>query len=378
MVPRFGPGIVGGSETLAQRLAGALQQRGWGVEVWTTTAGDERTWGDVAGGDAAHAGLEVRRFPVAVTRRPRAFHHASRLLFRLPPALRPEAAWFRLQGPYAPHLVHALGAASGATLFIPYLYYPTVYGLPAAPHPRVLVPAAHDERPLHLAAVRRAIAAADGLLYGTPEERDLVEAAHPAARDLPCAVGNVGIDAVAGDAQRFRRRLGFDAPFLLYGGRVTSGKGFNILLDAHRLVVAAGHDVRLVLAGAATAPPDPAITVTGRLDESTWRDALAAAFAVIIPSAMESLSLLALEAWNAGRPCLVNASSPVLRGQVDRSGGGVTFGSARQLAEIIGELVSSPGVAGRMGSAGQSYVRANYCWDDVVERVRSLVAVGTR
>lgn len=378
MVPRVGRGIVGGSETLALRLAGALQQRGWGVAVWTTSASDERTWGDVAGGDGAHAGLEVRRFPVATARRPQAFHHASRLLFRLPPALRPEAAWFRLQGPYAPQLVAALSAAAGATLFIPYLYYPTVYGLPAAPHPRVLVPAAHDERPLHLAAVRRAIAAADGLLYGTPEERDLVEAAHPAARDLPCAVGNVGIDTVAGDAQRFRRQLGFDAPFLLYGGRVTPGKGFDVLLDAHRLVVAAGHDTRLVLAGDATAPPDAAITVTGRLDDSTWRDALAAAFAVIIPSSMESLSLLALEAWNAGRPCLVNASSSVLRGQVDRSGGGMMFGSAQELAEIIGALVSSPGVADRMGRAGQAYVHANYSWDDVVGRVRYLIAAGTR
>ena len=298
-------------------------------------------------------------------------------MFRLPPALRPEAAWFRLQGPFAPQLVGELSTAEGATLFIPYLYYPTVYGLPAAPHPRVLVPAAHDERALQLAAVHRAIAAADGLLYGTPEERDLVEAVHPAARDVPSEVGNVGVDpAEFGDPDRFRKWLGVEAPFLLYGGRITPGKGLDVLLDAHRRVVAGGHDVRLVLAGDATAQADPAVTVTGRLDESAWRDALAAAFAVVIPSAMESLSLLALEGWNAGRPCLVNASSPVLRGQVERSGGGVAFAGARELAEIVGHLVSSPGVADRMGASGRAYVRANYSWDGVVERLGRLLTAG--
>ena len=278
--------------------------------------------------------IAVHRFRVAQERRPEAFREASRGFFRLPGPLRPEAAWFRLQGPYSPTLVAALSAAEGATLFIPYLYYPTVYGLPAAPHPRILVPAAHDERPLRLAAVRRAIEAADGLWYGTPEERELVEAAHPAARDLPCEIGNVGLDAEVGEPDGFRRRLGFDAPFFLYGGRVTSGKGLEVLLEAHRMVVAEHQDVRLVLAGDAAAPPDPAITVVGRLDDSVWRDAIAASFAVVIPSSMESLSLLALEAWNAGRPCLVNASSPVLRGQVARSGGGTAFSGARDLAEI--------------------------------------------
>ena len=318
----------------------------------------------------------MRRFPVAVRRRPGAFHQASRAVFRLPPALRPEAAWFRLQGPYAPQLISELTTAEGATLFIPYLYYPTVYGLPAAPHPRVLVPAAHDERPLYTGVVRRAITAADGIWYGTPEERELVEAAHPAARDLPSEIGNAGIDPKTGNAQRFRRLLGFDAPFLLYGGRMTSGKGLDVLLKAHRLVVTGSHDVRLVLAGDASAPPGQGVTVAGRLDESTWRDALAAALAVIIPSSMESLSLLALEAWNAGRPCIVNARSAVLRGQVARSGGGATFDSASELAEIVLGLVASPSVADRMGAAGRAYVRANYDWNAVVARLRRLLAAG--
>ena len=297
-------------------------------------------------------------------------------MFRLPPALRPEAAWFRLQGPYAPKLVAELSTAEGATLFIPYLYYPTVYGLPAAPHPRVLVPAAHDERPLYLSAVRRAIEAADGLWYGTPEERELVEAVHPAAHDLPSEIGNTGIDARTGDAQRFRDRIGFDAPFLLYGGRITSGKGLEVLLKAQRLLFAGGLDVRLVLAGGASAPQGQGVIVAGRLDDSTWLDALAAAFAVIIPSSMESLSLLALEAWNAGRPCIVNARSPVLRGQVARSGGGATFDSATELAEIVRHLVASPGVADRMGAAGRAYVQANYDWDGVIERLQRLLAAG--
>lgn len=381
VVPRFGAEIVGGAEGLAQRTARALAARGWRVDVWSTRARDEATWSGSLPEREETDGYAVTRFPVLVRRAPRAFHQATRGFFRLPPRARPEAAWLRAQGPYSPALVQALSSAPpGPTLFIPYLYYPTVYGLPAAPHPRVLIPAAHDERPLRLAAVGRAITAADALWYSTIEERDLVEALHPRARAVPHAVGTAGIDLVAGaDPERFRRRFGIDRRFLLYGGRATPSKGLDVLFDGFARLREQRDDVALVIAGDAIARPVPhGAVATGRLDEQAWRDALAASFAVTVPSTMESLSLLALEGWAAGRPCLANAASPVLRGQIARSGGGVTFSDAGELAVVAAWLLGHPSTADRMGAAGRDYVCANHQWDDVIRRLTTLLAPSQR
>ena len=80
----------------------------------------------------------------------------------------------------------------------------------------------------------------------------------------------------------------------------------------------------------------------GRLDEPERWEAIAGAVAVVVPSAMELLSLLALEAWGMGRPCLLNAGSPVLAGHAARSGGALMFGNADELAARAAQLIDSP------------------------------------
>ena len=377
VVPRFAPEIVGGVETHMRRLAASLAGRGWQVDVWSTTAVDEATWeGNLPQRAETANGVSVQRFPVARRRRPWLFHQASRALFRLPVALRPEHAWLCAQGPYSPSLVRALaGSGSTPTLFIPYLYHPTVYGLPVAPHPRVLIPAAHPERPLHLRSVGRMIAAADVIWFSSHEEQELVEGAHPVARRIPSAVGNMGVEPRHGDAGRFRATTGIAGPFLLYGGRMTAGKGADILLEGFRRLQQAKPDARLVLAG--DRRPDaaqPGVIALGRLDDDTWAGAMAAAAAVVVPSPLESLSLLALEAWADGRPALLNAGSPVLRGHARRGGGALTFGTAAELAAAAERLLDDAALADGLGSAGRAYVLANFRWHDVVNRLEGLLA----
>lgn len=374
-MPRFGPEIVGGAESLARRLARVLAARGWDVEVWSTRASDDGTWAGRLAEEQREDGYNVRRFGVVWRRPPRAFRQATRAFFRLPAALRPEALWLRAQGPFSPALVSALASAPPRpTLFIPYLYYPTVYGLPAAPHPRVLIPAAHDERPLRLRAVGRAIADADALWYSTPEERDLVEAVHPEVRAIHNDVGTVGVDVVAGDAERFRRRFELWDPFLLYGGRANVSKGLEMLFEAFTMLKRRRAPISLVCAGADAAGQAPdGVVAVGRLDEESWHDALTGALGVVVPSEMESLSLLALEGWAAGRPCLANVASPVLAGQLERSGGGLTFRGATGLADAALQLLSNPVAADAMGAAGHQYVIQHYSWESVVRRLSALL-----
>jgi glycosyltransferase involved in cell wall biosynthesis len=318
----------------------------------------------------------VRRFEVVGRRQPKLFHQLSRGVFRLPPGLRPETAWLVAQGPFAPALVHALATGNDRpTLFTPYLYHPVIWGLPAAPHPRLLIPAAHDEPALRLRAVGRAVAATDAIWYHSEEERTLLEGVHPVAARRPHAVGTVAIEPPLGiDRNAFRRDHGL-GPYLLCAGRATPGKGLELLIDAYARLRRSHPDVSLVLIGDRDPPvrsPEGVAWLGWLSDEERWA-ALAGAEAVVVPSRLESLSLVALEAWTVGRPCLLNADAPVLAGQAERSGGALLFRDPGGLCDGAARLLADPDEATRLGDAGRRYVALHYRWSGVVRRLEGLL-----
>jgi glycosyltransferase involved in cell wall biosynthesis len=381
VVPRYGASIVGGAESAMRQLGEALARRGWRVQVWTTTAVDEATWSSGFAAGVEHDGnVEVRRFPVRLRRHPWLFRQISRVAYHFPRDLRGERVWSIAQGPYAPALIDALAHAEAVpTLFSPYLFHPTLFGLPAAPHPRILCPAAHDEPALRLELIRRAVLSADALWFHSPEEGDLLLAAHPAARRLPSQCGVVGIDAPTEvDEHAFATRHGIGGPYLYYGGRIASGKGLELLLAAAQLLHRLNPQACLVLSGEAGDTHRATwVRSVGHLDERERWEAIAGATAVVVPSSMESLSLLALESWALGRPCLLNAASPVLAGHAARSGGGFTFSTADELATRASQLIVDREAAAAMGAAGRAYVASRYRWDLAEERLRTLIAATT-
>jgi glycosyltransferase involved in cell wall biosynthesis len=362
-------------------LGHALAARGWKVEVWTTTAVDEATWATgFAPGRESDGDVDVRRFPVTLGRLPWLFRQFSHAAFHLPGPLRGEHLWSIVQGPYSSSLIRALATAESVpTLFSPYLYHPTLYGLPAAPHPRILCPAAHDEPSLRLNVVDRAMMSADALWFHSAEERDLVLKTHPRTASKPSRCGVVGVTAPdAVDQTAFASRHGISGPYLYYGGRVAGGKGFDTLIDGADLLHRSRPDVRLVLSGDAGDGHEhlrPWVYNARRLSEGERWEAIAGAVAVVVPGTLESLSLLALEAWAMGRPCLLNGDSAVLAGHVVRGGGGRTFRGVQEFSERARELLDDPSEAAALGESGRAYVAATYRWDLAEERLRALIAV---
>ena len=96
-------------------------------------------------------------------------------------------------------------------------------------------------------------------------------------------------------------------------------------------------------------PPHPDILALGFVSDQDKYDAIAAAQVVILPSPYESLSMVALEAWQQGKPVLANGVCAVLRGQCKRSNGGLWYDNYAEFQETLSLLLKEPGSASAWG-----------------------------
>lgn len=386
VVQRYGD-VSGGAEAHARELVTHLRPHA-DLAVATTTAADYWTWENTytAGIDSVD-GVPVHRFPVEAGRA-RDFRLREHRAFAKVHPLAAEDAFVRAQGPVAPELLEHLRRYDrdfDAILFFTYIYYPTAYGLPLVPERAVLVPTAHDEPALRLSVYRRLFHSPRAIAFNTVEERRLVHRTFANER-IPGDVVGVGVDVPAErDASRFRARFGIEGPYVLYLGRIVESKGCATLFD-HFLRwqrTTGASKATLVLAGRGEpempVPSDLRIRHVGGLSDQQKFDALAGATALVMPSLLESLSMVTLEAWATGRPVIVDARSPVLSSMAARAGAGLAYRSWMEFAEIAELLIADPGLADRLGRAGERFVRATYTWPVVVEKYRDLFAeVGAR
>jgi len=69
-----------------------------------------------------------------------------------------------------------------------------------------------------------------------------------------------------------------------------------------------------------------------------------------------------LEAWSVGVPVLVNGKCAVLRGQCQRSGGGLEYTDYQEFRRALTKFAHEPSLAGELGERGRQFVRENYAW----------------
>jgi glycosyltransferase involved in cell wall biosynthesis len=372
VVPRYGLEVRGGAELAARLLAEHLVAGlGWEVEALTTCALDNRTWADeYEPGSTTINGVSVRRF--RAVGRSRDFDAASARLLPRPrhASITDAEHWIDLQGPVSTELLDAVAASDADVLaFYPYLYHPTVRGLPLVHERAVLHPAAHEEPPLHLPVFRSVFGAAAGFAYHTVSERRLVERTFPVASSRQIVLG-LGVDdeVAGGDAP-------VDRPYLLYVGRVDDGKGTRMLSEFFAAYKRRRPgELTLVIAGRVFDPPvpHPDIVVTGEIDDATKWALYRAAEGFVNPSAYESFSIVLMEAWSCGLPVLVNGRSDVLREHCARSGGGVWFDRYGSFEAALDRILDEP-LRSAMGERGRAYVEANYRWPVLIERYRGFV-----
>ncbi|MBA2567928.1 MAG: glycosyltransferase family 4 protein [Actinobacteria bacterium] len=370
VVQRYGNEVLGGAETLARRVAELLAPE-LELTVVTTCALDYLTWADhyPAGEDEVN-GVRVLRFPVPKPRDPKRFARISDKAYRAPRDLELGSEWMRAQGPHSPELLEHLrdqGSQYDVVAFITYLYATTTEALPLVADRAVLYPTMHDEPPLRLAIFDEIFARSLAVLFSTPEERELARSRFGVEDDRARIIG-VGVDELEGDGARFQAETGVARPYAAYLGRLDPSKGVPDLIAHHtryRTGRPDGLDLVLIGSGDIDLPAGNGIHALGFVPEQLKHDAIAGAEVVICPSPYESLSLSQLEAWTHARPTLSNATSPVLVGQSQRSGGGLWYENGTEYAAMLDLLARAEPLADAIGSQGRRYARENYSWDRV-------------
>ena len=152
---RYGMEVNGGSEyytrLIAERLTDAFE-----VDVITTKALDYTTWENHYQADCEDInGVHVRRFPVKECRAEDFNSYNGTYLAQIGAGnadLSAEKLWFEKQGPYSPEAIEYIRANKDnydAFIFVTYLYYLTVMGLPEVAEKSVFIPTAHEEPFIH-------------------------------------------------------------------------------------------------------------------------------------------------------------------------------------------------------------------------------------
>jgi glycosyltransferase involved in cell wall biosynthesis len=379
VVPRYGPEIIGGAETAARLLAEHLvAHRDWSVEVLTTCAHDFVTWdNDYLPGDDVVNGVVVRRFASTQGREP-SFHPLSASLLADPVHAGAADAerWLDLQGPVCPELTEAaLESSADAVAFYPYLYYPTARVIDRVTVPAILHPAAHDEPALLLPVFPRVFDAADGLVFQTTAERELVQRTFPVAERSQLLLG-LGVD----DPDLFTTPTGTaierSDPYLVCLGRVEGRKGSRLLASLFAAYKQRRPGpLRLVFAGPVVEAPDPhpEIDILGPVDEATKWTLLRHALSLVSPSPWEAFSLVVAEAWSARTAVVANAACEATNEHCRRSGGGLVFGGYGEFEVVIDRLSADDALRAELATRGRSYVDRHFRWPVIVDRYARFV-----
>lgn len=380
VVQRYGEDVNGGAEYHCRLVAEHLAKH-HRVEVLTSCAKDYITWRNELPAELSSVnGVPVRRFKVKRPRDTDRFGRISHKVFRAPHREQDELQWLEEQGPYSPQLLRFLRrnrAQYDYFVFFSYRYYHSYHGVSALADRSLLVPTAENDEVVHLKIFKPFFHRPRAIVFNSIEEREMIWSVAESS-DLKGDVVGVGTEVPPRPSPEvFRRRHNVPGRYAIFIGRVDENKGCRQLFHFfRRFKEETRSQLGLVLVGGRTMEvlEHPSIYYAGFLPEEEKWSALAGAEFLIMPSQLESLSMVTLEAWAVGKPVLANGLCEVLRGQCQRSNAGLYYTSYYEFREAIELLEEDRHLREGLGQNGERFFHENYRWEVIEEKYNRLLA----
>lgn len=375
---RYGLEVNGGSEyytrLIAERLAGDFR-----VDVITTKALDYTTWENYYKADEEEInGVRILRFPVEKQRAADFNEYNGEYLSYIQSHERDisrEEIWFEKQGPYCPAAIEYIRSNKDeydVFIFVTYLYYLSVKGIPEVADKAVFIPTAHEEPFIHFKTFETLFNMPKAYVFLTDEEKELVQKLFGCG-NIPCDVMGTGVDVPCKpDAAAFREKFSISGDYIVYVGRIDEGKDcptlFRYFTEYKKRRPDSG--LKLVLMGKQVCgiPRHKDIISLGFVSEEDKFGGIAGAKCLVLPSRFESLSISVLESMRLSVPVIVNGVCEVLKGHCLKSNGGLYYMNYFEFEGILDYIFSHEREYRQMSVNARRYIKENYEWDVIMRK----------
>lgn len=381
VVQRYGKEVNGGAELHCKQLAEHMTKY-YDVEVITTKAIDYETWkNEYEADEEVLNGVLVHRFSVDYERNIDFFNKLSQTVLQCHASRDEEIFWMKKQGPYSSSLLSYIEKNRdrySVFIFFTYLYCTTYFGLPLVNDKAILIPTAHDERPIYLGIFNELFLSPKGIFYNTKIEKEFVEKKFYNGFILNNnGMGGVGVDIPQNvSGERFTEKFDL-GKFILYIGRIDEHKGCRELFQYFQEYKKRNeNNIKLVLLGRQMIdiPVDDNIVNLGFVDDQEKFDALDACEFLVLPSQFESLSMVVLEAMAMKKAVLVHGNCEVVKEHCLKSNGGLYYYNYFEFEGACNYMLTHKEEIAKMGDNGRRYVDENYNWDVISTRLKNMIA----
>ena len=393
VTPWFGKDLLGGAEQQAYQIALRLSQRGHAVTVLTTCCRsfhDDWSINYLPQGEATEDGINVLRFPVDA-RDLAAFEALNKELLSLPlSSIRTAIGRFTSSDldVFTEDNINSLALIKhlssvhedfDAFIFIPYMFGVIVQGLPVVADRSFLQPCLHDEAYAYLPQIQNLFRVARRLLFNSDGELELAHRIYGPGILLRSTVVGEGVETpVSTNAGKLPPSLQ-NSSFVLYLGRRDVTKNVHLLVEAFKRFKFQhpSSSTKLVLAGPGSGSwEDPAngLVDLGLVIESEKLALLGSCLALFQPSKNESYSRVMMEAWQHGRPVVVNAACLATAHATEQSEGGWVAATESDWSEMFAKIESmTEEELSQTGQRGATYAAAYGDWNNVIDRYEAVL-----
>lgn len=380
---RYGLEVNGGSEyytrLIAERLTDVFQ-----VDVITTKALNYTDWNNYYTADEEDInGVHVRRFPTEKCRAEDFNEYNGEYLSKISNghfSEEEEKIWFEKQGPLCPAAIEFIKENRDnydAFIFVTYLYYLTVMGMPEVAEKSVFIPTAHEEPFIHFKTFEKIFTLPKAFVFLTDEEKDLVQNLFN-CREIPCEVMGTGVEIPCEPNENaFRKKFGIEEEYIIYVGRIDEGKDCPMMFKYFMEYKSRRPESRLklVLMGKPVCriPKHGDIISLGFVSEEDKFSGISGAKALVLPSKFESLSISVLEAMTLSVPVIVNGVCEVLKGHCVKSNGGLYYMNYFEFEGILDYIFSYDEEYALLCRNAEKYIEKNYRWDVIMRKFKEVI-----